>query len=83
MDITLSIDLQRMIEVGARRLIIDMPIVRTILFTKPILWGGTAPTIRQGSMLEVRVDGTGFVVHTKVQSTGNFIVDSSKLHRLD
>ena len=89
-NITLTIDLQRMIEqVGnARcRLIIDMPIVRTIMFTKPILWGGTAPTFATAGqyVLEViDVDGSGTPLvwlvasTTKQQATGNILyVDST------
>ena len=89
-NITLTIDLQRMIEqVGnARcRLIIDMPIVRTIMFTKPILWGDTAPTFATAGqyVLEViDVDGSGTPLvwlvasTTKQQATGNILyVDST------
>ena len=89
-NITLTIDLQRMIEqVGnARcRLIIDMPIVKTITITKPVLWGGTPPTFATAGqyVLEViDVDGTNTPLiwqvasTTKVQATGNILfVDST------
>ena len=89
-NITLTIDLQRMIEqVGnARcRLIIDMPILKTITFTNPILWGGTIPTFASAGqyILEViDVDGSGTPLvwlvasTTKAQTTGNILyVDST------
>lgn len=89
-NLTLNVDLSRMIEqVGnARcRLIIDMPIVRTITFAKPMLWGGTVPTFSTAGqyVLEViDVDGSGTPLvwlvasTTKVQSTGNILyVDST------
>ena len=84
-NVTISVDLMRMIsQVGnARcRLIIDMPILKTITFTKPFLWGGTAPTFSSAGqyILEViDVDGSGTplmwqVAYTaKAQSTGNIL----------
>ncbi len=88
-NMTLNIDLSRMIQqVGSARcrLIIDMPIVRTITITKPVLWGGTAPTFAAAGQYIfeiIDVDGSGTPLiwqvasTTKVESTGVILyVDS-------
>jgi hypothetical protein len=87
---TLNIDLQRMInQVGnARcRLIIDMPIIRTITITNPILWGGNPPTFAEAGQYIFEVIDVGgantpllwqVAATTKAQTTGNILyVDST------
>ena len=89
-NMTLNIDLSRMIQqVGSARcrLIIDMPIVRTITITKPLLWGGTAPTFAAAGQYIfeiIDVDGSGTPLiwqvasTTKVEPTGVILyVDST------
>ena len=89
-NLTLNIDLHRMIEqVGnARcRLIIDMPVVKTIVLTNPILWGGTVPTFSAAGQYIfeiIDVDGSGTPLiwqvasTTKAQTTGVILyVDSA------
>ena len=89
-NIIINIDLNRMIEqVGnARcRLIIDMPVKKTITITNPILWGGTAPTFATAGQYIIDiidVDGTNVPLawlvasSTKVQTTGVILhVDST------
>ena len=89
-NVILNIDLQRMInQIGnARcRLIIDMPIVKTITLTKPILWGGTVQNFASAGQYIfeiIDVDGTGTPLiwqvasTTKVQQTGVILyVDST------
>ena len=89
-NVILNIDLQRMInQIGnARcRLIVDMPIVKTITLTKPLLWGGTVQTFASAGQYIfeiIDVDGTGTPLiwqvasTTKVQPTGVILyVDST------
>lgn len=89
-NMILNIDLQRMInQTGSARcrLIIDMPILRTITITKPILWGGTIPTFSAAGQYVfevIDVDGTGTPLvwqvasTTKAQTTGVILyVDST------
>jgi hypothetical protein len=89
-NMTLNIDLSRMIQqVGSARcrLIIDMPIVRTITITNPVLWGGTTPTFAAAGQYIfeiIDVDGSGTPLiwqvasTTKVEPTGVILyVDST------
>ena len=74
-NLTLNIDLSRMIEqVGnARcRLIIDMPIKKTITVTKPVLWGGTVPTFATAGQYVFEIidtDGQNVPLMWQVAST--------------
>ena len=74
-NMTLNIDLSRMIQqVGSARcrLIIDMPIVRTITITNPVLWGGTTPTFAAAGQYIfeiIDVDGSGTPLIWQVAST--------------
>lgn len=74
-NMILNIDLQRMInQTGSARcrLIIDMPILRTITITNPILWGGTIPTFSSAGQYVfevIDVDGTGTPLVWQVAST--------------
>ena len=84
-NVVLNIDLHRMIaQVGnARcRLIIDMPVVKTVTIAKPFLWGGTVPTFAAAGQYVfdiIDVDGSGTALiwqvasTTKAQTTGVLI----------
>ena len=84
-NMIINIDLQKMLDaVGSARcrFIVDIPVAKTITWMKPILWGGTVPTMTAGQYVFeiIDLDGTNTPLIWLVSSTTKVSYTGVKLY---